>query len=334
MERLNHYREILDCLQQPSFLTDGSKILLQNPAAESAAETFVQLLNDGLPEPPAVVSAGTWNFRVQALDGFLLVLAEKTCGRSSEVAAVSSMRIPLSEAFAAAGSLMPAVEELEDDRLRMQAAKLNRGLYQLYRAISNYDLLASGAQSPKCSRTDLCSLIRRLEMSVPQPCSRSGVTLTTDMPERPVYVYCDPQLLEVALLNLLSNAIRFAEAESSVVISVARQKGRAIVTVRNTGAPADLSAVFGSDEAALLQGKAGVGLELVRKIATRMGGTFLLHTGEQETKAVLAFPASSRGDGELRSPVTPYDYFGGFDRVLLELSDVLPPDVFLPEALE
>jgi len=333
LERLNRYREILNCLPQPAFLMDEKTVLLQNRAAEQAAEAFQKLPAEELTQADAV-SSGCWNFRIQRLDDLRLVLAERINLPEAELAAVSAMRLPLSEALSAAGALMPTVEEQEDPILRMQAAKLNRSLYRMYRSVSNLDLLCSGVQSPRFSRVDLCMVVQGLELSVPQPCTASGVTIKTELPATPVYISCDLQLLEVALLNLLSNALRYADPKSCVAVSVAKRNGRAVLTVRNSGVPADMNDVFGDSETALMRGTAGVGLALVRKIASQMGGTFLLHTQEHETFATLAFPINLRGESELRNTVVPYEYTGGFNRVLLQLSDVLPPDVFVPEALD
>lgn len=320
------YRAILNCLPQPACLLQDGRVVLQN---EAAGDAFAPLLREQLPEPPAVLTCGKWIYTLRPLEDLCLALAAAAPQSGTDV---SFLRLPLSELFGSVSALMPSVEELEDPAIHLQAACVNRSLYRLYRSVSNLELSSSDPCLHQ-ERTDLTSLLAELETHIPSPCS-GGVTVEAELPSRPVTVLTDPQLLNRAILNLLSNAIRHARPGSVVRLTLTKQQGRAMISIRNEGEPADPAAVFGGTDQAQWHGTAGLGLELVRKIMQLLGGTLLLRMPQDGTVATLALPA---GSGEssgalLRSPR--FDSGSGFDPVLLELSDVLPAEVFLPEAID
>lgn len=326
MECPEAYREILNCLPQPACLLDGQTLLFRNAAAQDA---FEALLREEIPTPPAMLAAGGWVYTLRPMGGLCLALAAPEPQTDAEV---SFLRLPLSDVFNAASALMPAVEATEDPAVHRRAAGLNRGLFRLYRAISNLEL-TSAEVTPHFSQVDLTALLSRLQTQIPRPCA-GGVTVEAELPSRALPVITDPQLLERAVLNLLSNAIRHADPGSAVRLTLKKQKDRALICVENSGLPADPNAVFGDAERARLQGTAGLGLAVARKIMCALGGTLLLQMPGGGTSAMLALPADQNQPCRrcCRSPE--HDYSGGFNHVLLELSDVLPAEVFLPQAIE
>jgi len=326
MEFAEQYRAILNCLPQPACLLKNGSVLLQNEAAGGA---FAALLQEPIPEPPAMLTCGEWIYTLRPLEDLCLVLASRAEPEGTDV---SFLRLPQSELFGSVSSLMPSVEELEDPLIHRQAAGVNRSLYRLYRSISNLELSSSDPM-PRFSQIDLTELLAELERHIPRPC-RDGVTVEAELPSRPMPVLTDPQLLKRAVLNLLSNAIRHAESGSVVRLQLTKQQGRTMITVRNAGIPADPDTVFGGADKAHMHGTAGLGLELVRKIMGILGGTLLLRMPEDGTVATLALPARTAEPGGTALRFDSFDMSGGFDPVLLELSDVLPLEVFLPEAID
>ena len=78
----------------------------------------------------------------------------------------------------------------------------------------------------------------------------------------------------------------------------------------------------------------GLGLELVRRGVRLHGGVLLAEPRpEGGLRWVISLPIRRpEGGGLLRTPRS--DYSGGFSPLLVELSDVLPMEVFLPEELQ
>jgi len=325
MNRTEPYRGLLNCLPQPACLLEDGKLLFAN---EAAGDAFTALLEQPLPELPAVLAAGGWTYTLRPLDDLCLALAERDVPAGENV---SFLRLPLGELFGSVSSLMPAVEDLEDPAIHRKAANVNRSLYRLYRAVSNLDF-ASSELTPQLRPVNLTILLEELREQLPLR-YKEGVTVEMDLPAGSVQVFADAELLERAVLNLLSNAIRYATPGSAVQLTLKKQGGRAMITVRNEGLPADPDRIFGGAGQAHMQGTAGLGLELVRKIMQMLGGTLLFRMPEDGTLATLALPLRS-GGMVLGSNKPKFDLSGGFNTVVLELSDVLPLETFFPEAID
>jgi hypothetical protein len=73
----------------------------------------------------------------------------------------------------------------------------------------------------------------------------------------------------------------------------------------------------------------GLGLALVRCAARVHQGTVLIdHPGNIGTRVTISFPISTSSIAMVRSNITRTDYAGGWDHGLLELSDVMPPELY------
>jgi two-component system heavy metal sensor histidine kinase CusS len=111
-------------------------------------------------------------------------------------------------------------------------------------------------------------------------------------------VRADRLLVERAITNLVSNAIRHANAHSTVGIAVTSEMASVILSVTNHGQeiPASqLERIFDRfyriDSArARRDGGTGLGLAIVRSIMTAHGGRVQAHSGDGKTVLTLAFP--------------------------------------------
>jgi signal transduction histidine kinase len=104
-------------------------------------------------------------------------------------------------------------------------------------------------------------------------------TLQVCLSETQVIVRCDATRIEQALINLLSNAIKYSPAGGAVRVSLRIERERAVVEIADRGmgiATDDLERLwqpFQRDRWAREQVPgAGLGLSIVRRIATAHGG--------------------------------------------------------------
>lgn len=108
----------------------------------------------------------------------------------------------------------------------------------------------------------------------------------------------DRLLVQRAITNLVSNAIRHAYAGSTVVIDIASAASQATLSVTNDGdeiAPAHLDRIFArfyrADPArSRVEGGSGLGLAIVRSIAGAHHGDVAVHSRDGRTTFTLTLP--------------------------------------------
>lgn len=108
--------------------------------------------------------------------------------------------------------------------------------------------------------------------------------------EEGVFVQADALLLEQAIQNLMSNALKYGKAKSAVEVRLSRENGQVSITVSNIGdaIPASEQArifdrFYRSDEArSTAVGGTGLGLSLTREILKAHGGQLHLQRSDGE----------------------------------------------------
>jgi nitrogen fixation/metabolism regulation signal transduction histidine kinase len=130
-----------------------------------------------------------------------------------------------------------------------------------------------------------------------------GLTLTMET-STPLPVTGDRLLLSRALHNLLLNACEASPAGSTVELRSLRESGQAVVEVldRGPGLPAELQARVFEPYVSSKQRGSGLGLSLVRDIATQHGGTVTLDDREGGgARARLTLPLRHADGGDART---------------------------------
>ena len=206
------------------------------------------------------------------------------------------LRTPLSVIDLASQSL----QLMELGQLPDAAKRIER----IRSAVSRLDALASGLQS--IERLDRDAANRRFarvnlaEVAGKVAASLSfGQQLELKIDAAPV-VSGDAGLLNIALSNLVENALKYAGAHGPVVVGVSSHGDEARITVRDHGpgiAETDLAHIFErffrSDNTRHKPG-AGQGLFLARRICETHGGTICARNmPDGGCEFVLAFPSST-----------------------------------------
>ncbi len=240
---------------------------------------------------------------------------------------------PIEDVLFTGRNLFERLEALEDPAIQAGTARLTRNFYRLLRTsgalLDQYSSAHDETFAPE--RTDLRRWLRELSDRLCAAVDSAGRRLELRLPERHLYAPVDPDLLEQALLGLLSNAMRYSPADSTVTLRLYEQSEHCFLNLRNAiAAPVSFPDLGGAFTRPLGPGDQGLGLGLrrVQQIARLHGGTLLLEcTPEGSFSAALCIPCN-REDLDLRAPAVSLDRSGGFDRLLVELADVLPDEVF------
>jgi NO-binding membrane sensor protein with MHYT domain/CheY-like chemotaxis protein len=140
--------------------------------------------------------------------------------------------------------------------------------------------------------------------------SGQAAQYTIDCGGKPVWMSGDGTRIEQIVTNLLTNALRYSPAGSSIAVTVERQRDSAILVVRDMGigiSPEELPRVFDlfyqADRRGVHRGSAGlgIGLTLVRRLVQLHGGTVTIESGGvgTGTTVTVSFPAIEAAEADV-----------------------------------
>ena len=247
---------------------------------------------------------------------------------------VQELRGEVSNLLAAAQLLTPLVRERGSKKDMEYLAVMNQTLYRLLRTIAHLEL--SGARPPICRKEslDLAGLCRHLDRQVAPLAERMGAAFRCDLERESLLAEADGMLLEQALLNLIANGLEAAGKGGHVVLRLSQKGERALLTVGDDG-PGLREEAPPTDPLLKKPGGVGLGLSAARRIAALHGGALVLENREEGgVRAVFSLPLGGEEGGLMKSPRMGYDRFGGFSAALVELSRILPRDIFLPDDVD
>lgn len=206
---------------------------------------------------------------INTLVDTLQTRAQRERAFASDVA--HELRTPLAAIAlqARAAQAEPTAERLQ--QLEREALRAGRILGQLL------DLARAQRSSGEGELADtaLGDVAADLIAAHAQQAHESGHELSLVQPEAPVTVRLPPLLLELALRNLIENALRHTPPGTQVCVEVWRASGEAGVSVSDDGQRAGAPKAAAAEASGL-----GLGLRLVERMAEQMGAELLRDTGE------------------------------------------------------
>jgi len=263
--------------------------------------------------------------RENGFDLFLLDQEPENADLRSLALAARELRTPLSNLMIAADSL-----KAEDPNQQEQLARLNRSLHQIHRLVNNMsdagrsDLLTpSGIHDLKRLFHDIFEKIRtRLETT--------NVRLTYEGLSKSVCGLANEGQLERAVLNMVSNSMKFMPEGGTIHASLTRQKNMLHLSIQDSGsgiAENVLGNVFTryQRQPGIEDSRYGIGLGmvLIRAAAADHGGTVLIDRPEDKGTRITMTIAIRQDAPVLKSPVFP-PVPDSTRQVLTELSESLP----------
>lgn len=144
--------------------------------------------------------------------------------------------------------------------------------------------LESGSMHLDLRKSDLAGLAKRVHDNHMPACLKKDITLKSSLPDSFRGSLLDEKLIERALTNLVSNAVKFTPRYGSVSITLSETEDTAVMTVSDTGpgiSPEEAELVFekyyrtkptaGSDGI-------GLGLAIVKSIVEAHGGSVAIES--------------------------------------------------------
>jgi two-component system sensor histidine kinase KdpD len=210
--------------------------------------------------------------------------AESETLRSAILDALAhEFKTPLAAILAAAGGLRE-LGELKPEQLEMaeliesESSRLGRLAARLLRMAR----LDRDEVRPNMEVTDLCSLVNKLGKEYQTHVNEHPITLS--LSHEPAEVMSDPELLNLALAQLLDNAIKYSPPGTSIAIELCRNAGFAHVLITSHGEPIRpelRERIFdrfyrGPNAMQNVTSGTGLGLYVARKIVRAHSGSLVL----------------------------------------------------------
>lgn len=349
METQKEALEILDLTVSPGFSVRNSIITAVNQAAAGLMITpgtdVKEILLTGKEEYARFEGGclylklnlqpggiGTTVVRMEGTDLFLLDPEYADSALQAMALASVQLRDPLTSAM----SDMALVLSREDSTEKEPLKRLNRALYQMHRILCNMSDAGLWQRSAYPELRNMRMVFEEIFEKAQSTLEKSGIQLSCQGLDEDIYTTADGAQLERAALNMLSNALKFSPKGSTVRASVTRQGRMLLLSIRDEGSgisqkirssvfsrylrqPAPEESRFGL----------GLGLVLIRATAAVHGGTVLIdHPDGVGTRITMTIAIRNPAEATLRSPVFRVDYSGERDHALVELSEILSPDLY------
>lgn len=217
------------------------------------------------------------NRSAEALARKNAALAERDRARRNWVNGIShDVRTPLAvimgnaEAIGRGADTPPDTRE-RADKIVAQSAKIGR-------LIDDLDLMSSlenDMQSRRRERVRLCPILREVMTDVINSGLPDGFTVDAELRDEGSEILCDRALIERAVFNLISNAVRHNTPPCAVHLTEYSEGGHVRVVVRDNGQGAPQEVL---DSIAFIPDAAhGLGLPMAYRIAAAHGGQLEAH---------------------------------------------------------
>ena len=305
MEIKKDDHEMLEELTYPAFLVQNKVIVYANQAARNRqvniGKSIEDLISVGKQEYLAfeggrlflTLSVGNSVHKASVVkleqsDLFLLDSDYEAPELRAFALAAQCLREPLTAALDNASTLLTE----KNQKASQEIKQIARSLYQFHRALNNMSDVSSYEQL-RMSVTENRNIVEILTEILQQAtaiASAANRTLEHTLPQKAIYCMIDAEKVERAVLNLISNAIKFSPKGSSISVKFYQSDARLFFSVENP---------------------------INDKSISRDVNPFTRYLREPGL--------DSKTGNFVNSPVLlPYDYAGGFSHLLTELSDILP----------
>ena len=355
MEHKESTSGMLDLMIQPAFTVQDGVIVKVNIGAKAyhlepgqqissllmTGQEEYKDLTDGCLYLSLRISGLPCGASVRRMDGFDIFTIEQETEQvelQAMALAAKELREPLSNVMAVVDQMFPVTDESENAEMKAQTARINRGLFQMLRIIGNMsDAYRYSQQAePRLSLINISGVLEEIFLKSAELIHHGGAKLQYYGLAQPVYGLADPEKLERAIHNIISNAVKFSGNSSKIEARLTRRNNTLYLSVWDdgNGIPADMRGTVYSRyrrQPGMEDNRFGIGLGmvLIRSTATAHGGTVLIdHPSEGGVRLTMTLAIKQNLDSAVRASIMQVDYAGERDHSLIELSDVLPSSLY------
>jgi signal transduction histidine kinase len=211
-----------------------------------------------------------------------LLQLRETAGRAQELAAVGQTMANVAHQIGTplnlvSGHVQLLQREVTDAGLQRRLTIVQEQVDRVTTAVR--ELLQRARPRPNTRRVDLKAMLERIAEATRLRLAAARVTLVSNLPETLPPVTADDTQLELAILNLITNAVDAMTQGGTLTLSALGAGNRVRIDVTDTGSgiPAELlPRIFEPWVTTKSAGKGtGLGLSITRDVVVRLGGTAL-----------------------------------------------------------
>ncbi len=270
-------------------------------------------------------------------DRYIFVLDQEGGELQALSLAAKELRNPLNDLLAISGSLLTNALPDTNPRLNDLLARISKSLYQLQRTVGNMSDAEHAAQLSHPEMRNISQVFDDIFEKAAAFLALSGVTLHYQGLNQDVFGLIDMEQMERAVLNVLSNAMKFLPGDGQIHAVLNRRGNTLILRIQDNG-PGIGEDILGSlfqrylRQPGIEDSRFGIGLGMVmiRAAAASHGGTALVDSpAGSGTRVTLTMRIRQDASAKVHSPRQ--SILGGRDQALIELSQFLPASVYEKE---
>ena len=351
-ENIDCLAAALELISEPAALSSRGKIVYLNPPAKqlTGRETADFPLTGFLPEhvvscqAPAFVTGGfvagkRCTIRADAIGSIMVYLFTPDVDVSAPglFCALPQFRKELLNLKLVSDSIVSMASLSGDEKFSQYSAVLSHSYYELKRLVQNISVIEGLVRNElpfSPAMTDVSELCRDIVSAVAPFAARSGVELRFDCSDDTAAAV-DGDLIELLVLNLLTNSLAHTPQSGVVKLRVSEYPGGVMIAIDDTGSgipPETMKTVFSRycellSLSEMTEGP-GLGLAIARGIAEKHGGAFIIESRKGSGASVRASVVKG---------LVPSDHFQaaesayvvkGMDIILTQLSPWLPSECY------
>lgn len=201
------------------------------------------------------------------------------------------LRSPLNGFIGLTRLMAEDIDSFSKEEIQEIAEKLNLSsnhLSDLLENLLSWSMTQRGLIEFNPIEFDLIKIISKVIATIKLSAEQKGITLFFDQHIDSIFVTADINMVQTILRNLISNAIKFSNADSTIIIEVRESEKDYIIKVKDSGigmSPELLAKLFKMDEKTTRTGTAdekstGLGLLLCNDYAVRNNGNLTIESQE------------------------------------------------------
>ena len=331
---VHEFSNIFDKLDQPVMAVSDGTVVYCNPSAKIKLDDFEscplpEFIIDG---ETVLINGKTYSISsTVAFDHDIYYFSAKLDAENILYHASARLKEKIGELKLTDSILSPIIENMGDEKLISCSNRISKNIAVLHRMAGNLGYFQSFDKIAFMPETfDLGRAISDIADSVPAFVGFDCPEVIFKCASGDMTVQADKKKIELALYQLLSNSLKHTPKGGQITITLSRTENSFIITVNDSGSgmsSAQLTAAWTPGNAEITPtGGVGIGLPIVKSIASIHGGNAIISSNEHGTTVSVSIPATQNNSDNLGIAAISYD--SGLSDLMLQLSEVIPADHF------